>query len=167
MRIRLILAAIAATTLIACGGGGKKDDTLGGGGGGGGAGGGSGEAPRSLYDRLGGKEAIAKVVDLFVANVGADTRINAFFANTDDAGFAHLKAMLVDQICDAASAGTACKYTGKSMPEAHHGMKITQEQFDALVEDLVKALDAAGVGATEQQQLLGVLGPMSSQIVGQ
>jgi len=74
--------------------------------------------------------------------------------------------MLVDQICDAASAGKACTYTGKSMQEAPTGMHITQDQFDALVEGLVKALDTAGVGAQEQQELLGVLGPMSAQIVG-
>jgi hemoglobin len=157
MRIRLILAALAATALLGCGGS-KKDDTMGGGGG-------ADVAKKSLYDRLGGKESIAKVVEMFVANVGADTRINSFFANTDATGMTHLKAMLVDQICDAASGGTMCKYTGKSMEEVHKGMGVKQEHFDALVEDLVKALNDAGVGAAEQQELLGVLGPMSAQIV--
>lgn len=161
MRTRLILAAFAASALIACGGGGKKDDTAGGGGGGGGDM--SGDMKKPLIDRLGGKEGITKVVDLFVEKVSADARINMFFATMKDA--THLKAMLVDQICDAASGGTVCKYTGKSMEETHKGMQIKQEHFDALVEDLVAAMKELGVGDTEQQEILGVLGPMSSQIV--
>ena len=157
MRIRLILAAFAATALIACGGGGKKEDTMGGGGGGGDV------AKKPLIDRLGGKEGIAKVVHLFVEKVGADTRINMFFANTKD--FPHLEAMLVDQICEAASGGTVCTYTGKSMEDVHHGMGIKQEHFDYLVEDLVAAMKELGVGDAEQQEILSVLGPMSTKIV--
>jgi hemoglobin len=159
MRIRLILAAFAATALIACGGGGKKDDTAGGGGGGGDM------AKKPLIDRLGGKEGIQKVVHLFVEKVGADARINMFFANTKD--FAHLEAMLVDQICEAASGGTVCTYTGKSMVEVHKGMGVKQEHFDALVEDLVAAMKELGVGDAEQQEILSVLGPMSKDIVEQ
>jgi hemoglobin len=157
MRIRTFLAAFAMSSLVACGGGGKKEDTM--------AGGGEEAvaAPaESLYVRLGGKEAITKVVDLFVGNVAADARINAFFANTD---IPRLKQLLVDQICDAASGGTECKYTGRTMKEAHTGMGVKQEHFDALVEDLVKALDAAGVGQREKDELLGVLGPMQPDIV--
>ena len=158
MRIRTVLAAFAISAVVACGGGGKKEDTMGGGGGGGDP----ALADASLYVRLGGKEAIAKVVDLFVANVAADARINAFFANTD---IPRLKQMLVDQICDAASGGTECKYTGRSMKESHAGMGVKKEHFDALVEDLVKALDTAGVGQREKDELLSVLGPMQEDIV--
>jgi hemoglobin len=157
MRTRLFLAAVAATFLMACGGGGKKDDTMGGGGGGG-----TVDTQKSLYDRLGGKEGITKVVDMFVANVANDPRINAFFANTEVPKF---KALLVDQICDAASGGKECQYKGKTMAEAHKDMHVKQEHFDALVEDLVTAMKAAGVGEVEQQELLGVLGPMSKDIV--
>lgn len=117
----------------------------------------------SLYKRLGGKEAISKVVDDFVANVVADDRINAFFKNTDGA---NLKKQLVDQICDAASGGTECTYKGKDMRTVHTGMKVTEADFNALVEDLVKALDANKVGEKEKQELLGVLGPMKPDIVG-
>src|SRR5262245_18077549 len=40
-------------------------------------------APKSLYQRLGGKQAISAVVNDFVANVAADKRINGFFSNAD------------------------------------------------------------------------------------
>jgi hemoglobin len=53
------------------------------------------------------------------------------------------------------------------MKTAHKGMGITDADFNALVEDLVKALDKFNVGATEKNELLGALGPMKGDIVGQ
>jgi hemoglobin len=120
---------------------------------------------KSLYDRLGGKKAITAVVDEFVANVAADTRINKFFALTasDPKRMATFKGNLVDQICQAG--GGPCTYAGKSMKEAHAGMGISTADFNALVEDLVKALDKLKVGEKEKNELLSVLGPMKSDIV--
>ena len=118
------------------------------------------KSEKSLYDRLGGKTAITAVVDEFVARVAADKRINAFFAHAD---IAHLKMELVNQICEAS--GGPCKYTGKSMKEAHRGMGVSEADFNALVEDLVGALDKFKVGKTEKDQLLGALGPMQKDIV--
>jgi hemoglobin len=122
-------------------------------------------AQKSLYDRLGGKTAIVAVVDDFVANVAADKRINSFFtaAAGDKARMARFKDHLVDQICEAS--GGPCKYTGKDMKTAHAGMGISSADFDALVEDLTKTLNKFKVGKAEQSQLLGVLGPMKTQIV--
>jgi hemoglobin len=120
---------------------------------------------KSLYDRLGGKKAITAVVDEFVGRVAADNRINHFFAVTasNPAQLASFKMKLVDQICEAS--GGPCKYTGKDMKTAHRGMGISTADFNALVEDLVGALDKFKVGEAEKSQLLGVLGPMQGQIV--
>ena len=118
-------------------------------------------AARSLYDRLGGKDAITVVIDDFVANVAADKRINARFAKTD---IPHLKQMLVDQVCQAT--GGPCTYTGKSMRDAHAGMKITEAEFNALVEDLTQSLDKHKVGQQEKTELLTALGSMKGDIVG-
>jgi hemoglobin len=115
---------------------------------------------KSLYERLGGKPAITAVVDEFVARVAADTRINRLFGGTDVPRF---KMLLVDQICEAS--GGPCKYTGRDMKAAHRGMGITNAQFDALVEDLVGALDMLQVAAKEKNELLAVLGPMRRDIV--
>jgi hemoglobin len=116
---------------------------------------------RSLYERLGGKDAITAVVEDFVANVAADARINARFAKTN---IPHLKQMLVDQICQAT--GGPCTYAGKSMPDAHKGMHITEADFNALVEDLTHSLDKFKVGEREKTDLLTALGGMKGQIVG-
>ena len=71
------------------------------------------QAQKSLYERLGGKAAIVAVVDDFVANCAADTRINTFFTTTaaDKNRLAAFKNKLVDQICEAA--GGPCSTPGK------------------------------------------------------
>lgn len=118
-------------------------------------------AQASLYERLGGKPAITAVVDDFIGNVAADTRINQRFGG---ANIPRLKTRLVDQICEAS--GGPCKYTGQNMRDAHTGMKITDSEFTALVEDLVKSLDKFKVPAKEKNELLGALGGMKPDIVG-
>lgn len=116
----------------------------------------------TLYERLGGQEAIVAVVDDFVANVAADPRINGSFANTD---IPHLKAMLVEQVC--AGTGGPCTYTGKDMKTAHAGMGITDDQFNAMGEDMIKTLDKFGVPEKEKGELMALLGSMHGDIVGQ
>jgi hemoglobin len=116
---------------------------------------------KSLYERLGQKKAITAVVHEFVKNVVADKRINKMFAKTKAP---KLEALLVDQICEAT--GGPCKYKGKTMADAHKDMKITDADFGALVEDLVKALDKFKVPEKEKGELLGALGGMKSDIVG-
>src|SRR5712691_1897295 len=120
---------------------------------------------KTLYTRLGGKKAITAVVDEFVGRVAGDKRINGFFAKTagDPKRLATFKMNLVNQICQAA--GGKEKYTRKTMKAAHAGMGVSGADFNALVEDLVGALDKFKVGEQEKKELLGVLGPMASDIV--
>jgi hemoglobin len=115
---------------------------------------------RTLYARLGGRDAIVMVVDSFVARVAADDRINKKFARSD---IPRVKAMLVDQICNAT--GGPCTYTGRSMKEAHRNMGVTDGEFDALVEDLVATLNQFNVAKADQDALLNTLGSMRSDIV--
>jgi hemoglobin len=115
---------------------------------------------KSLYDRLGAKEGITTVVDGFVTKVGADKRINGYFASTD---LTKLKMHMVNQICEAT--GGPCKYQGRTMKQTHAGMGVTDAAFAALVEDLVATLDEHKVGKAEKEELLGILGPMKGDIV--
>jgi len=114
----------------------------------------------SLYDRLGGNEAITAVIDNFVARCADDSRINGKFARTD---IARLKSSLIDQVCEAT--GGPCTYSGRDMRTTHDGMGVTAAEFDALVEDLVETLDRFGVGEAEKSELLGALAPMRADIV--
>ena len=122
-------------------------------------------ADDALYKSLGGKKAIVAVVNDFVGRCAMDSRINSFFADTakDPKRLAKFKNNLVDQICQAA--GGPCKYKGKDMKTAHAGMGVSGADFDALVQDLVATLDKFKVKEADKNALLGVLGPMKSDIV--
>jgi hemoglobin len=115
---------------------------------------------KSLYERLGGKDAIKAVVDELATIAITDGRINRKFIKSNPE---RLKYELVEQIC--AVTGGPCKYTGRDMKAAHKHMGVTEGEFNALVEDLVAALDKFKVGATEKNELLNILAPLKSQIV--
>ncbi|HEX5058519.1 MAG TPA: hypothetical protein VFV99_04120 [Kofleriaceae bacterium] len=115
---------------------------------------------KALYDRLGGLPAITAVVEEFVTRTTTDPRIKDRFFNTDAA---NLKKQLVDFVCMAT--GGPCKYTGRDMVTAHGGMELVDDEFTALVENLVGALDKFKVPEKEKGELLGALGPLKPQIV--
>jgi len=144
LMIRAVLTAVVALTVSACA---------------------SAPPEPTLYQRLGGREAIKGVVDDFVANVVADPRVNSRFKELKPVAVFKLQTDLADQICDAT--GGPCAYLGRDMKAAHAGMGITDAEWTAAVEDLVKSLNKFKVGAKEQQELLAILGPMKKDIVGQ
>jgi hemoglobin len=116
----------------------------------------------ALYRALGGQEGIGKVVAAALVEIHNDKRIAFFFEKTD---LADLRRLLVEQIC--AATGGPCTYSGRSMEEAHSGLNIRDADFDAFVEDLVRAMDREKVPKDLQKQLLGLLGPMRPEVVGQ
>ncbi len=122
-------------------------------------------AQPSLYKRLGGREGIALVVDDLVANMAADARVNARLKGLQPAAVFRLKSNISDQICGAT--GGPCSYVGRDMKAAHKGMNITSAEWDAAVEDLVKALDKQKVGAKEKDEVIKILLPLKTDIVGQ
>ena len=125
----------------------------------------SGEPKPTLYKRLGGREGIKIVVDDFVSILAGDPRVNARFKDLKPADLERVKTNAADQVCEAT--GGPCSYLGKDMKAAHQGMKVTDAEWDATVEDLVKALDKNKVPEKEKSELLGVLSPMKADIVGQ
>ena len=115
---------------------------------------------KSLYDRLGGGDAITALTESWVARVGGDDRANGKFIRTD---IERLMKEVVDQLCEAA--GGPCTYTGRSMLETHAGMKVTAGEFDVVMQHLDAALDELNVPKTERDELIGLLRPMRDDIV--
>jgi len=116
----------------------------------------------ALYRALGGEAGITRVVDAALAEIHGDLRINIFFEKTD---MADLRRLVIEQLC--AATGGPCTYSGRSMEEAHSGLNLTNADFDAFVEDLVRAMNKEKVPEDLQKQLLGLLGPMRPEVVGQ
>lgn len=135
----------------------------------------------TLYERLGGKEAIHMVVDDFVARVAADPTLRARFNFKESErtkafvrrgvppplaelqAVGTLKTYLTEQICEAT--GGPCSYVGMNMKDAHAGMGISSAEFDTVVKHLVASLDKFKVPAEEKNELLALLGPLKKDIV--
>lgn len=117
---------------------------------------------KSLYERLGGRPAVAAAVENFVDRTGRDPRLNARFSNTD---IPHLKAVMVDHIGEAT--GGPFKYTGKDMRTSHAGMKITDAEFGFFMENLKATLDELKIGAQEQKEVLAFFNSLKADVVGQ
>jgi hemoglobin len=114
----------------------------------------------SLYERLGGIDAITAVVQAFEGRAAKDDRINQKFARTD---LNRLAKEFVDQVCEVT--GGPCTYTGLTMTQAHTNMGVTDGEFEAFMEDLVATLDSFEVGKAEQDELLSLLNPLRGEIV--
>jgi len=114
----------------------------------------------SLYERLGGTDAIKTVAVAFENRAATDDRINQKFARTD---LNRLTKEFVDQLCH--DTGGPCTYTGRNMTETHANMGVTSGEFNAFMEDLVATMNDFNVPKADQDELLSKLAPMESEIV--
>jgi hemoglobin len=123
---------------------------------------------RSLWDRLGGDVAVKAVVHDFVVAAAADPKVNftrggQFKLNGEDV--AKLETRLVEFI--SSQTGGSIPYTGRSMRAAHVGMKITDEEFNAMAVDLAIILKKYSVPQQEIDELMSLIGGTRKDIVGQ
>src|SRR5260370_37660497 len=84
------------------------------------------EQPKSLYDRLGGVYSIATVVDDFIERLLVNDTLNANSAISEARARvpkAGLKFHVTALVCEAT--GGPCKYSGRTMKEAHAHLNIT------------------------------------------
>ena len=115
---------------------------------------------KSLYDRLGGQDAINALTESWVARVGGDDRANGKFARTD---IPRLMKEVADQLCEVT--GGPCIYTGRSMRETHDGMEVTAGEFDVVMQHLDGALDELNVPKEDHDELVALIIPMRGDIV--
>jgi hemoglobin len=118
------------------------------------------QASSSLFDELGGTAGITRIVEGLLINISEDERIVHHFSETD---IDRLNEKLIEQLC--VESGGPCKYTGDSMRDSHAGFDISEADFNALVENLIAAMEAQGVPVAAQNRLLARLAPMRSDII--
>jgi hemoglobin len=114
----------------------------------------------TLYDRLGGEAAVARVVARTIDAAAADPRIAHTFDNTN---LARLKRLLAQQICHLTGGG--CAVRNRTMAAAHAHLDLTELHFNALVELLQDAMGEEGIPFHTQNRLLALLAPMKREIV--
>ena len=118
---------------------------------------------KSLYDRLGGYNAIAAVVDDFVGRLVTDKQFERFFAGHSTDSKKRIRQHIVDQLC--AAAGGPCVYTGRTMKDSHAGLGINDAEWDAAAKHLVASLDKFKVGDAEKKDLLAFVSSLKADIV--
>ena len=118
---------------------------------------------KSLYDRLGGYNAVAAVVDDFIGRLVADKRFTKFFVGHSEDSLKKIRQHIVDQFC--AAAGGPCLYTGRDMKTSHKGLGITGDDWDAAAKHLVESLDKFNVPKAEKDDLLTFVTSLRKDIV--
>ena len=122
-----------------------------------------GQMKKSLYDRLGGYNAVAAVVDDFVVRLVTDKQFERFFAGHSTDSKKRIRQHIVDQLC--AAAGGPCVYTGRTMKDSHAGLGITEAEWDAAAKHLVATLDKFKVPEQEKTELLAFVTSLKADIV--
>ena len=115
----------------------------------------------NLFEKIGGMDAVNAAVDIFYTKVLADDSINGFFKNTDMATQAgKQKAFL------AYAFGAPMAYTGKSMREAHTGMNLTEDHFNAVAGHLVATLQELNVTQDLIDEVVSVCLTTKDDVIG-
>jgi hemoglobin len=118
----------------------------------------------SLYKRLGGYDAIAAVTDDFLGRLASGPQLGRFFTGHSTDSIKRIRGEVVDFLCVAT--GGPCTYSGRDMKTSHTGLKITEEDWDIAVKDLVATLDKFKVPAKEKNDVLSAVASLKGDIVG-
>jgi hemoglobin len=118
---------------------------------------------KSLYERVGGYNALAAVVDDFVGRLVADKQFERFFAGHSTDSKKRIRQHILDQFC--AATGGPCVYTGRDMKTSHAGLGITNADWDAAAKHLTESLDKFKVPDKEKGEILAFVTTLKNDIV--
>lgn len=117
-------------------------------------------AAQTLYDDMGGKAGMDRIVDVSVDNYLTDPRIKDIFSESN---IDRIRMELKDQFCQIADG--PCVYKGHDMVATHKGLHLTNANFNALVEDLQDAMNKCDISFALQNRFLARLAPYQHQVV--
>ena len=124
----------------------------------------SAQGGETLYKRLGGYDAIAKVSDEFLDGLAKDKQLSRFLTGLSESSQKRLRQHVVDFLCQAT--GGPCVYTGRDMKTVHTGLKITESDWDATVKLLSGVLDKLKVPKKEKGETMAAVAGLKPDIVG-
>ncbi|MEW8026275.1 MAG: group 1 truncated hemoglobin [Candidatus Thiodiazotropha sp.] len=117
----------------------------------------------SLYERLGGYNAISAVVDDVVVQIAADEKLGRFWAHRGNDGISREKQLIVDFI--VSKVGGPLYYRGRDMKLSHEGMRIDEKDWEILITALKKTLHKFKVPAKESREVLDFFASTRKDIV--
>ena len=118
---------------------------------------------KSLYERVGGYNALAAVVDDFIGRLVADKQFEKFFVGHSIDSKKRIRQHILDQFC--AATGGPCIYTGRDMKTTHAGLAITEADWDAAAKHLAASLDKFKVPEKEKGEILAFVTTLKKDIV--
>ncbi len=119
--------------------------------------------PITLYERLGGYDAIAAVADALMVRIKDDDKLRRFYDHRGADGIAREQQLLVDFLC--ASSGGPVIYTGRDMTPVHVGMRLDEEDWKRAMVHLTATLEAFEVPEQEKGEVLSFHESLKPEIV--
>ena len=117
----------------------------------------------SLYQRMGGYDVIAAVIDDLFAILRSDPAFARFFGGRSNDSAVRSRQLLVDQMC--ALSGGPCQYIGRDMKTSHSGLGITDVEWETNMKASDAALAKNGVGDAERADFLALFERYRDDIV--
>jgi len=118
---------------------------------------------KTLYERLGGYDAISAVANDLLPRLQADPQLARFWQHRGEDGLKREKQLLIDFLCS--SAGGSLYYTGRDMKTAHKGMKISESDWLAFWGHLNATLEAFRVPQAERDEVIAFVQSTKRDIV--
>jgi len=118
---------------------------------------------KSLYDRLGGYDAIAAVASNLLPRLESDPQLGRFWQHRGSDGVDRGKQLLIDFLC--ANAGGPIYYTGRDMKTTHKGMRISNRDFEIAVGHIKATLEHFNVPQAEQNEVIAFVESTKSDMV--
>jgi hemoglobin len=118
---------------------------------------------KTLYERLGGYDAIASVANNLLPRMQADAQLARFYQHRGEDGLRRSRQLLIDFLCSRA--GGPLYYTGRDMKITHKGMKISESDWSAFLGHLNATLDALQVPHAERVEVVALMQSTKSDIV--
>jgi hemoglobin len=118
---------------------------------------------KTLYERVGGYNALAAVVDDFIVRLVTDKRFEKFFSGFSTDSKKRIRQHILDQFC--AATGGPCIYMGRDMKTTHAGIGITDADWDAAAKHLAASIDKFKVPEKEKGELLAFVTSLKKDIV--
>lgn len=121
------------------------------------------EPATSLYQRMGGYDVIAAVIDDLFAILRGEPTFARFFGGRSADSLIRSRQLLIDQMC--ALSGGPCNYIGRDMKTSHIGLGITDAEWEANMRASDAALIRSDVGAVERAEFLALFERYRGEIV--
>jgi hemoglobin len=118
---------------------------------------------KSLYERLGGYDAIAAVVDDLLPRLLSDPQVGVYWKGRNNDTKKRDRQLLVDYLCQVA--GGPVIYTGHDMKTAHAGLGISESDWQVTAGYLSATLEKLHVPAPEKQEVLTFVSSLKGDIV--